>query len=162
MREVIIDLPPHSLHLLFDDRRALAAVADGGEAISHFIERREALSDQPQTGRNEQERPRRHCQEVLDVADLIAARDAIHDDVTSGVVVEYRADEQKRDHVRDGGHRQHPDERAEEETCAEGGHYEAIRYPRPRTVSMMPAPTLRRRRAMKTSTVLESRLKSCA
>ncbi len=61
-------------------------------------------------------------------------------------------------------HRGHPDERSDEEARAERALHDSVpmRYPSPRTVSIVEAPSFRRRRAMNTSTVFESRSNVCA
>src|SRR5215471_1520254 len=55
-----------------------------------------------------------------------------------------------------------PEYGAKQDASFEGNESHWIRYPRPRTVSMNEMPSLRRRRAMNTSTVFESRSRSCA
>ena len=71
------------------------------------------------------------------------------------------------EHVRDDGEREQdesdrPQSGAEQDPCPQREHHAPIRYPRPRTVSISDGPSFRRSRATNTSTVFESRSKSCA
>lgn len=61
-------------------------------------------------------------------------------------------------------HRGHPGQRSDEEPRPERALHGSVRmrYPSPRTVSIVEAPSFRRRRAMNTSTVFKSRSKVCA
>src|SRR5262249_6154290 len=77
--------------------------------------------------------------------------------------------ERHRCDVREEQQSARPEDRADDELRAQRteshqrspSSREWMRYPSPRTVSMSDAPSLRRSRATKTSTVFESRSKSC-
>ena len=75
-------------------------------------------------------------------------------------------DDMGQGHARENEQADGPEDGAAEQARREASALVIIggvtRYPSPRTVSMNDAPSFRRSRAMKTSTVFESRSRSCA
>lgn len=134
------------------DARLIASM-DRRQAESQPRQRRQAFGDLRQA--HQQQRDREHS-ENSDVT-----KRPVNDDDRVWMPCEEEHHEQRCEREQS----ERPEDGSDGHSGAERGwpaHSVPIRYPRPRAVSMTAAPSLRRRRATNTSTVFESRSKSCA
>ena len=156
MRQQRIEIIDEGLHFrrIPPFHPALAAGVDVGKAAAEMRERRHPTAHVPEAGDHADGH---ECQREP----LVGVDGAMEEKRILPVMQHdrggecHRADEQP-DRPENGAGQ---DARTEGDRARHGAV--PMRYPSPRTVSISDAPSLRRRRAMNTSTVFESRSKAC-